>query len=131
MLSSPRSPSRTIRILSSAENRRRVFRRMSLMLFSADASLAIFLSFRGPEVSLKLLAVLVQLALIPHKCSKRQGTRLVRRPWCDGIIGTGPGGHMELFLVLFLIVAFSLLDRERRKDADRIIHGISAGTERS
>src|SRR5688500_16859269 len=34
MLSSPRSPSSTIRIFSSAENRRRVFRRMSCTTFS-------------------------------------------------------------------------------------------------
>src|SRR4051812_11313664 len=34
MLSSPRRPSRTIRIFSSAENRRRVFRRISWTTFS-------------------------------------------------------------------------------------------------
>jgi hypothetical protein len=38
-LSSPRSPSITIRIFSSAENRRRVLRRMSRTAFSADSFL--------------------------------------------------------------------------------------------
>ena len=37
MLSSPLRPSITIRIFSSAENRRRVFRRMSRTAFSADS----------------------------------------------------------------------------------------------
>jgi hypothetical protein len=37
MLSSPRDPSITIRIFSSAENRRRVFLRISRTAFSADS----------------------------------------------------------------------------------------------
>src|ERR1700732_4961901 len=45
MLSSPRRPSRTMRIFSSAENCRRVARRMSFTTFSAG-------SFTGPDFCL-------------------------------------------------------------------------------
>src|SRR5262245_20084904 len=45
MLSSPRSPSRTMRIFSSAENFRRVMRRISFTTFSAG-------SFTGPDFRL-------------------------------------------------------------------------------
>jgi hypothetical protein len=51
MLSSPRRPSITIRIFSSAENRRRVFLRISRTAFSADSFFAMdSFSSRSPEI---------------------------------------------------------------------------------
>ena len=67
MLSSPRSPSMTIRIYSSAENRRRVLRRISRTAFSADAFFSMdSLSLRSLEPSLRSPAHSVQTRLTAH-----------------------------------------------------------------
>src|ERR1700720_3273209 len=62
MLSSPRRPSSTIRIFSSAENFRRVMRRMSFTIFSAG-------SFTGPDFC---------LIFAPLKATMSQKTSLLQ-----------------------------------------------------
>jgi len=64
MLSSPRKPSILIRIFSSAENRRRVFRRMSRTAFSADSFSAMdSFSSRSLESSLGSETQIVETGL--------------------------------------------------------------------
>jgi hypothetical protein len=62
MLSSPRSPSSTMRIFSSAEKCRRVARRMSLIASSAGC-------FSGPDFCLifALAATMIQKSSLPEK----------------------------------------------------------------
>jgi len=66
-------PSITIRIFSSAENRRRVFRRMSRTAFSADAFFVMDpFSSRSPEPSLRSPTKNVQTQLTGNTGSTRQ-----------------------------------------------------------
>ncbi len=68
MLSSPRSPSITIRIFSWAENRRRVLRRISRTAFSADAFFSMDpFSSRSPEPSLRSSVQSVQTPLMAYR----------------------------------------------------------------
>ena len=67
MLSSPRRPSITIRIFSSAEKHRRVFRRMSRTAYSADAFFAMdSFSSRSREPSLRSSLHSVQTRLTAY-----------------------------------------------------------------
>jgi hypothetical protein len=78
MLSSPRKPSTTMRIFSSAENRRRVFRRMSLTIFSADAS--------APLARESLLALLRKCLLLQKpkwSSMRRPASCWASSPWLD------------------------------------------------
>ncbi len=72
MLSSPRKPSITIRIFSSAENRRRVLRRMPRTAFSADAFVAMdSFSPRSLEPSLRSETQIVQTQLTGNTAKVR------------------------------------------------------------
>ena len=74
MLSSPRKPSITIRIFSSAENRRRVFRRMSRTVFSADSYFAMdSFSSRSQEPSLRSSTKNVQTRLTAYTDDVQSG----------------------------------------------------------
>ena len=66
MPSSPRSPSSTIRIFSSAENRRRVCRRISRTTFSVDPAFVMGGLLPCRKVSLTSRPYVVHIGLTPH-----------------------------------------------------------------
>ncbi len=79
MLSSPRSPSRTIRICSSAENRRRVLRRMSQTTRSADFAWLRGTSSPGCKVSPISAPHVVHIYLTPNTREERARLREERK----------------------------------------------------
>src|SRR3990172_8189546 len=102
MLSSPRRPCKTMRILSSAEKRRRVARRMSRTVFSAlsgaRSSLCLIGIPPGATMSQKLFLPQspqsVQHVLTGYTDSLSQGIG-IQRAWRDGEMLPGAGQIRE------------------------------------